>query len=73
MNQRIVTIAIIVQSEEQDFRRTIHCALEQDYKEIEVLVCASKLSGNITLYLDRLVRENKRMRIIYHPEVSQSR
>ncbi len=73
MNQRIVTIAIIVQSEEQDFRKTILCALEQDYKEIEVLVCAAKLSGNITLYLNQLVREDKRMRIIYHPEVSQSR
>lgn len=73
MKQELVTIAIIVQSEEQDFRETMESVLAQDYEKTELLVCAAKLSGNITLYLSRFVHEDTRIRLIYRPGGSQSK
>lgn len=73
MKRELVTIAIIVQSEEQDFQGTMESVLAQDYEKTELLVCAAKLSGNITLYLNRFVREDKRIRVIYLPGGSQTK
>ncbi len=73
MKQELVTIAIIVQSEEQNFQGSMESVLAQDYEKIEFFVCAAKLSGNITLYLNRFVREDKRVRVIYLPGGNQSK
>lgn len=73
MKQGLVTIAIIVQSEEQDFQGTLESVLAQNYNGIELLICANKLSGKITLYLNKLVREDKRIRLIYLPNGSQAK
>lgn len=65
MNGKLVTIAIIVQSEEQEFKKALDTALFQTYDEIELFIVASKLSGKNTLYMNHLVKQDKRVRLIY--------